>query len=262
MSTTPDDDATTGLPARGVFVSFEGGDGSGKSTQSRLLGEWLEQAFGREVVRTREPGGTQLGRTMRELVLHGEDVDPRTEVLLYLTDRAHHVTSLVRPALERGAVVITDRYLDSSLAYQAGGRELDLARLRDMQLWAVDGLLPDVTILLDLDPALLPQRLSATGLAPDRLERSGEQFHRRTREAYLALAAAEPERWRVLDASAGLEEIAEQVRAAVAPLLDRARARASGAAGDPVDGAGGGTGGETGAAPRPGRRLDASAVAP
>lgn len=207
------------MTAGGGFISFEGGDGAGKSTQSRLLGEWLETSFGREVVRTREPGGTELGRTLRQLVLHGDHVDPRTEALLYATDRAHHVASLIRPALARGAVVITDRYLDSSLAYQAGGRALDLAQLRELQLWAVGGLLPDVTILLDLDPALLADRLAATGAPPDRLERAGDAFHRRTREAYLALAAAEPERWRVVDASGGVAEIAAQVRAAVAPVL-------------------------------------------
>ncbi|PFG20649.1 dTMP kinase [Serinibacter salmoneus] len=203
----------------GVFVSFEGGDGAGKSTQSRLLGEWVEREFGREVVRTREPGGTAMGLQLRQLVLHGEDVDPRTEALLYATDRAHHVASLVRPALERGAVVITDRYLDSSLAYQAGGRELGMEELRDLQMWAVGGLLPDVTILLDLDPALLPQRLTG---APDRLERSGEEFHRRTRDAYLGLAVAEPQRWTVLEANRPIDHLAVQVRERVAPLLGSA----------------------------------------
>ena len=118
--------AATRLPG-GLFLSFEGGDGAGKSTQLTHLADWLEQEHGLEVVRTREPGGTDLGRTLRTLVLHGDDVDARTEALLYATDRAHHVATLVRPALERGAVVLTDRYLDSSLAYQAGGRELGMA---------------------------------------------------------------------------------------------------------------------------------------
>lgn len=206
-------------PHPGVFVSFEGGDGAGKSTQSRLLGEWVERELGREVVRTREPGGTAMGLQLRQLVLHGEDVDPRTEALLYATDRAHHVASKVRPALERGAVVITDRYLDSSLAYQAGGRELGIEELRDLQMWAVGGLLPDVTILLDLDPALLPQRLTG---APDRLERSGADFHRRTRDAYLDLAAAEPDRWTVLEANRPIDDLALEVRHRVAPLLGSA----------------------------------------
>lgn len=209
--------AATRLPG-GLFLSFEGGDGAGKSTQLTHLADWLEQEHGLEVVRTREPGGTDLGRTLRTLVLHGDDVDARTEALLYATDRAHHVATLVRPALERGAVVLTDRYLDSSLAYQAGGRELGMAELRDLQMWAVGGLLPAMTILLDLDPALLPQRLTG---APDRLERAGEEFHRRTRAAYLALAAEEPARWRVLDASRSVGELETEVRLAVAPLLGR-----------------------------------------
>ncbi|WP_284251197.1 dTMP kinase [Litorihabitans aurantiacus] len=204
----------TAIP--GLFLSFEGGDGAGKTTQLARLAQWLEQEHGREVVRTREPGGTTLGRTLRELVLHGEDVDARTEALLYATDRAHHVASVIRPALERGAVVITDRYLDSSLAYQAGGRELGMSELRDLQMWAVRGLLPRMTFLLDLDPALLAQRLTGE---PDRLERAGAEFHRRTRGAFLDLAGAEPERWRVLDAAAPIEDISARIRAEVEPLL-------------------------------------------
>lgn len=220
-STVPDGDARPGL-----FVSFEGGDGAGKTTQADLLGQGLA-AQGREVVRTREPGGTELGVTLRNLVLHGDHVDPRTEALLYATDRSHHVASVIRPALARDAVVLTDRYLDSSLAYQAGGRELGLAELRDLQMWAVGGLLPDMTILLDLDPALLPQRLTG---APDRLERAGEEFHRRTRAAYLDLAAAEPERWVVLDASRPPEEIQAGIRAALQQRLPRLFGARGGAA--------------------------------
>lgn len=212
----PDPVTSTAHP--GLFLSFEGGDGAGKSTQSALLAQWLAEECGREVVQTREPGGTELGRTLRNLVLHGDHVDARTEALLYATDRAHHVAEVIRPALARGAVVITDRYLDSSLAYQAGGRELNLTELRELQMWAVGGLLPDMTFLLDLDPALLPQRLTG---APDRLERAGEEFHRRTRAAYLELASAEPQRWRVLDASRGVEQLAEDIRAAVTPMLGR-----------------------------------------
>lgn len=205
----------TAAPA-GLFVSFEGGDGAGKSTQQALLTAWLEESFDREVVRTREPGGTDLGRTLRQLVLHGEHVDARTEALLYATDRAHHVASLIRPALARGAVVITDRYLDSSLAYQAGGRELGMAELRDLQMWAVGGLIPAMTFLLDLDPALLPERLTGS---PDRLESAGAEFHRRTRAAFLELAAVEPERWRVLNASDPIETIAAQIRGHLLPVL-------------------------------------------
>ena len=149
----------------GIFISFEGGDGVGKSTQARLLGDWLGQVTGREVVLTREPGGTQLGLELRRAVLHGEDVDPRTEALLYATDRAHHVASLIRPALDRGAVVITDRYLDSSVAYQAGGRELAASEIEGLSLWAVGGLLPAVTVLVDLDVEI---GLARRGAAPRR----------------------------------------------------------------------------------------------
>ena len=197
----------------GVVISFEGGDGAGKTTQSRALAEWIVAHTGREVVTTREPGGTELGRTLRQLVLHGEHVDARTEALLYATDRAHHVSSLIRPALDRGAVVLTDRYLDSSLAYQAGGRELSVEDVRWLQMWAVDGLIPDMTFLLDLDPAHLASRLTG---APDRLERAGSEFHRRTRAAFLDLARAEPQRWQVLDASQDPDVIAGQIRELVA----------------------------------------------
>jgi dTMP kinase len=149
----------------GLFVSLEGGDGAGKSTQARLLRDWLVAA-GREVVLTREPGGTELGQLLRDAVLHGDHVDPRTEALLYATDRAHHVASLVRPALERGAVVVTDRYLDSSVAYQGSGRDLGAEEVEALSMWATDGLLPALTVLLDLDPVLGRSRLTGD---PDRL---------------------------------------------------------------------------------------------
>lgn len=203
------------LPHRGCFVSFEGGDGAGKSTQRDLLGDWLT-GLGHEVVLTREPGGTALGQVLRDAVLHGEDVDPRTEALLYATDRAHHVHRLVRPALARGAVVVTDRYLDSSVAYQGAARALGDDEIRALSLWATQGLLPDLTVLLDLDPALGERR--RTG-APDRLERESLEFHTRVREHFLALAAAEPGRFLVLDAAASPEEIHAAVRTRLAPLL-------------------------------------------
>jgi len=201
---------------QGYFISFEGGDGAGKSTQSRLLGLWLEQVTGRSVVWTREPGGTELGLVLRQAVLHGDHVDPRTEALLYATDRAHHVASLVRPALERGDVVITDRYLDSSVAYQAGGRTLPVEEIEQLSLWAVEGLLPHATVLLDIDPLVGTRRLDA---APDRLERAGDEFHQRTRQAYLDRAAQDPDRWVVVDASGTVDDIHETIREAVAQRL-------------------------------------------
>ncbi len=203
--------------APGYFVSFEGGDGVGKSTHVRLLGQWLGEVTGREVITTREPGGTPLGQQLRQAVLHGEDMDPRTEALLYAADRAHHVATLVRPALERGAVVVTDRYLDSSVAYQAGGRELSAEEVEELSLWATGGLLPDLTVLLDLDPVAGAARLSG---APDRLERAGSDFHRRARESFLRRASAEPGRWLVIDASAPLDDVQAQLRVDVAARLD------------------------------------------
>lgn len=200
----------------GFFISFEGGDGVGKSTQSRLLGEWLRLATGRDVVWTREPGGTELGKVLRQAILHGDHMDPRTEALLYAADRAHHVASVIRPALSRGDVVITDRYLDSSVAYQAGGRTLPIDEVENLSLWATEGLLPQVTILLDLDPRVGASRFTD---APDRLESAGDAFHQRTRQAFLDRAAQDPARWIVIDAAASIETIAAQIRDEVASRL-------------------------------------------
>ncbi|GLI26175.1 hypothetical protein ARHIZOSPH14_04170 [Agromyces rhizosphaerae] len=205
--------------ARGLFVTLEGGDGSGKSTQAELLAEWL-RASGREVVRTREPGGTDVGLEIRELVLHHRgDIAPRAEALLYAADRAHHVATLVRPALERGAVVLQDRYLDSSVAYQGAGRVLDADEVRRLSLWATDDLLPDLTILLDLDEAAARARLDGARTRYDRLEAEGASFHARVRAAYLELAAAEPERFLVLDATLPVDELATAIREAVGERL-------------------------------------------
>jgi dTMP kinase len=203
--------------APGYFISFEGGDGVGKSTQSRLLGEWLGDVTGRQVVRTFEPGDTELGAELRRLVLHGADMDPRTEALIYAADRAHHVASVIRPALDRGDVVITDRYIDSSVAYQAGGRVLSEQEVEQLSLWATEGLLPDVTILLDLDPSTAAARRPHE---PDRIERAGDDFHRRTREAFLRRAAADPRRWLVIDGGASMADIQAQIRVDVAARLD------------------------------------------
>ncbi|GGM08704.1 dTMP kinase [Promicromonospora citrea] len=209
------------MNAPGYFISFEGGEGVGKSTQSRLLGDWLAGLTGREVVLTREPGGTALGQELRAAVMHGQDMGPRAEALIYAADRAHHVDTLVRPALERGAVVITDRYLDSSVAYQAGGRELPAREVERLSRWATRGLSTDVTVLLDLDPEVAAERRARAegkgGL--DRLERAGIEFHTRVRDAFLQRAAADPERWVVIDASAPVDDLQAQIRVDVAARL-------------------------------------------
>lgn len=203
----------------GLWVTLEGGDGSGKTTQAALLEEWL-RGQGRTVLRTREPGGTEVGDLIRDIVLHHRgDIAPRAEALLYAADRAHHVATLVRPALERGEVVIQDRYLDSSVAYQGAGRVLDPTEVRDLSLWAAGGALPDVTVLLDLDPAAARARLDAADKPFDRLEAEKAEFHERVRASYLALAAAEPGRFLVLDAAAPADQLAAAVRARVAAAL-------------------------------------------
>lgn len=205
--------------AGGLWVTFEGGDGAGKTTQATLLEEWLRES-GRAVVRTREPGGTEVGVLIRNIVLHHRgDVAPRAEALLYAADRAHHVATLVRPALERGDVVIQDRYLDSSVAYQGAGRVLDATEVRDLSLWATEGALPDITVLLDLDEASGRARLDADDKPFDRLEAEKDEFHARVRAAFLALAAAEPDRFLVLDATLPAEELAAVVREHVAAAL-------------------------------------------
>lgn len=204
----------------GVWITLEGGDGSGKTTQSNLLATWLEQS-GRTVVRTREPGGSEVGQLIRDIVLHHRgDIAPRAEALLYAADRAHHVATVVRPALARGEIVLQDRYLDSSVAYQGAGRVLDATEIRDLSLWAAEGALPDLTVLLDLDPAAARIRLDSADKPFDRLEAEKEIFHARVREAYLDLARAEPDRFLVVDAAAAPERIADHLRARVSALLD------------------------------------------
>ncbi|MDQ4214394.1 dTMP kinase [Microbacterium capsulatum] len=204
---------------RGLWITLEGGDGTGKTTQAVLLAEWLRDG-GREVLRTREPGGSEVGVLIRDIVLHHRgDVAPRAEALLYAADRAHHVATVVRPALERGDVVIQDRYLDSSVAYQGAGRILDPVEVRELSLWAAEGALPDLTVLLDLDPAEARCRLDSADKPFDRLEAEREEFHARVRDAFLGLAAAEPERFLVVDAAQDPESIASAVRERVAALL-------------------------------------------
>ena len=200
---------------RGRFIVLEGGDGVGKSTQRALLGQWLEER-GYEVVLTREPGGTELGDLLRSALLHGGHVDARTEALLFATDRAHHVHTVVRPALERGAMVVSDRYLDSSAAYQGAARELGMDEVRDLSLWATNHLLPDLTIVLDLDPEVATARREG---APDRLERESLDFHRRVRAGFLLLAAADPARYLVLDATRDPRELHAAIAGRVGELV-------------------------------------------
>lgn len=207
------------ISERGVWITLEGGDGAGKTTQADLLAAWLTQT-GRTVVRTREPGGSEVGQLIRDIVLHHRgDIAPRAEALLYAADRAHHVATVVCPALARGEIVLQDRYLDSSVAYQGAGRVLDGTEIRDLSLWAAEGALPDLTVLLDLDPAAARTRLDSADKPFDRLEAEKADFHGRVREAFLELAAAEPDRFLVVDASASVDEIAAVIRARVAALL-------------------------------------------
>lgn len=202
----------------GLFITLEGGDGSGKSTQSALLTEWLTAA-GRTVLVTREPGGTDVGVELRNIVLHWRgDIAPRAEALIYAADRAHHVATTVRPALERGEVVVQDRYIDSSVAYQGAGRVLGGEEIRDLSLWATEGLVPDLTVLLDLHEDEGRDRM-AERTTFDRLEAEQAEFHARVRAAYLELAEAEPQRFLVLDAREPRETIAAAIRERVSPLL-------------------------------------------
>ncbi|MFY7819770.1 MAG: dTMP kinase [Rhodoluna sp.] len=203
-----------------MFISFEGIDGVGKSTQADLLEAHLV-GLSREVVRTLEPGGSELGRDIRKLLLHSGHVDARAEALLYAADRAHHVATVIRPALAEGKVVITDRYLDSSVAYQGAGRILGATEVRDLSIWAIQGLLPALTVLLDLDAASAVARRAKTGDAPDRLEREKVEFFEAVRACYLELAAAEPERFLVVDARLTVDEIQSKIRARVDELLGR-----------------------------------------
>lgn len=200
----------------GVFVCFEGGEGGGKSTQSRLLGERL-RAAGHAVLLTREPGGTAVGQDLRRIVLSPEtgELDDKTEFLIYAADKAEHVATVVEPALARGEVVITDRYVDSTLAYQGAGRALDATELEQISRWATNDLRPHLTVLLDLEPEAGLGRFAER----DRIEGESLEFHQRVRQAFLDLADSNPEHYLVLDARSPIEVIAEQVAARVAPFL-------------------------------------------
>ena len=204
----------------GVFITFEGGDGAGKTTQLELLHGWLEQS-GRSVLVTREPGGTDVGVELRDIILHRKGfLAPRAEALLYAADRAHHVYTVVRPALDRGDVVIQDRYFDSSVAYQGAGRVLSEDEVRNLSLWATEGLIPDLTVVLDLPAAAARARREDQGRVFDRLEAESDDFHERVREAYQRFAQAEPARFLMVDAEREVEAIQSEIRARVHSLLD------------------------------------------
>ncbi|HZP74423.1 MAG TPA: dTMP kinase [Gaiellaceae bacterium] len=198
-----------------MFVTFEGVDWSGKSTQAELLATWL-RGHGRTVTMSREPGGTELAESVRELVLHRGDMSPWAEAALYAAARADNAALVIRPALERGEDVVCDRYLDSSVAYQGGARGLGAEAVRDLSLLVTGGLLPDRTFVVVIDPEEARRR---AGGAPDRIEREGDEFMRRVADGYRALGTAEPERIVLIDGSRTPEEIAEEVREHVRPLL-------------------------------------------
>ncbi len=202
----------------GVFVAVEGGEGAGKSTQVQALAQWLRER-GHEVVVTREPGATPVGRRLRELLLDPDSaLAPRAEALLYAADRAQHVDTVIVPALQRGAVVVTDRYVDSSLAYQGAGRDLAPDEVARLSRWATGGVRPDLVLLLDVDPSVGLVRALRTG-EPDRIEQESLDFHARVRQGFLDLAERTPDRYLVLPADQPPAVVAEQVRRRVAELL-------------------------------------------
>jgi dTMP kinase len=218
VSMTAGGNVGAGPPRRtGVLLALEGGEGAGKSTQARLLAIWLRDQ-GYDVVTTHEPGATKIGMRLRALLLDTAHTGlaPQAEALMYAADRAEHVQSVIIPALERGAIVVTDRYIDSSLAYQGAGRQLPMAEIATLNKWATGGLLPELTVVLDLPPYVgLSRRLSSA----DRLESEPVEFHERVRQGFLRLAAAEPDRYLVLDAARPEIEVSREIQLRVRGLL-------------------------------------------
>lgn len=204
----------------GVFITFEGGDGAGKTTQLSLLEGWLQE-LGLTCERTREPGGTPVGERIRTLVLaHGQgEVDPRTEALLFAASRAAHVAQRIRPALRAGRIVVCDRYIDSSVAYQGVGRELGAGQVASLNAWATEDLQPDLTVVLDADPTMGRERRADRSDGPDRIESSADEFHVRLRRAFLDCADAAPHRYLVLDAAQDPDTLQERIRERVETLL-------------------------------------------
>ncbi|MER6040376.1 dTMP kinase, partial [Streptomyces sp. NPDC001856] len=211
------DDPVQAPAANGFFIALEGGDGAGKSTQAEALAEWI-RGKGHEVVLTREPGATPVGKRLRSILLDvsSAGLSHRAEALLYAADRAEHVDTVVRPALERGAVVITDRYIDSSVAYQGAGRDLSPTEIARISRWATDGLVPHLTVLLDVSPETARERFTE---APDRLESEPAEFHTRVRSGFLTLAAADPGRYLVVDAGQEPDAVTSVVRARLDRML-------------------------------------------
>jgi dTMP kinase len=211
--------AGDGEPAvrRGLLLAFEGGEGAGKTTQSRRLSIWLRDQ-GYDVVSTLEPGATKVGMRLRAVLLDTATagLSARAETLMYAADRAEHVNLVIRPAVDRGAIVVTDRYVDSSLAYQGAGRDLPVSEIAKINRWATGGLVPDLTILLDLPPT---DGLGRRTASADRLEAEPEEFHERVRAGFRALAHAEPGRYLVLDATRPADEITRQITETVRDLL-------------------------------------------
>ena len=205
----------------GVFLALEGGEGAGKSTQAVMLVEWLE-SLGHGVLLTREPGATEVGKILRHIVLDNDtgELSPRTEVLLYAADKAEHVDQVVLPALAEGTIVLTDRYVDSLLAYQGAGRHLDSSEVEHIARWATSSLRPHLTIVLDIDPAIGHARFEGA----DRIESEPLEFHRRVRQHFLDLAAADPQHYLVVRGGGTPAEINAEIRAAVEPWLGQATA--------------------------------------
>jgi len=205
----------TGATTTGLFIAFEGGEGSGKSTQTKLLKKWLEDE-GHSVVVSREPGGTQLGKGLRDILLDHKTgaISPRAEALLYAADRAQHVFAVIRPALADGEIVITDRYFDSSIAYQGAGRILEPGEVARISRWATESLFPTLTIILDLPAEIGLARLKKM----DRLEAEPLAFHQRIRQEFLQLALLDPERYLVVDALMSVEDIHHAIATRVSEL--------------------------------------------
>lgn len=203
----------------GVFLALEGGEGAGKSTQAALLVEWLEE-LGHRVLLTREPGGTEVGKILRHIVLDHDtgELSPRTEVLLYAADKAEHVDQVVLPALAEGRVVLTDRYVDSTLAYQGAGRHLDQAEVEHVARWATSSLRPHLTIVLDIDPSVGHARFEGA----DRMESEPLEFHQRVRQQFLDLADADPAHYLVVGGRGTPAEVHAEIRGAVEPWLRQA----------------------------------------